>query len=323
MVDPPAKRGLLNMRNFFDLGTRDRTRATLAAVLCFAFLPVAMLASHDLIVVTGHPGEAAFGAEMDATAKLWEDAAQKAGHRLQKIASGDTSQLSRFQEALSGFPTANPEPLWVVLLGHGNAQGKVPKFNLEGPDLTAEELARGLARFKRPVIVVAGFACAGAFLKPLAAPGRVIIAATKTGAEENWTRFPKFLASALSGLDADANGDQQVSVFEAWQYAARATEGSYRDQGRLATEHSVLDDLGDGKASGPGLGTKAAQWHLVESDAELALTPAQRSQRESLELQITDLRQKKTELPPEEYAGQLEKLLLRLADVYAGRTGAE
>lgn len=277
-------------------------------------------AAHDLIVVTGHPGEALFGAEMDAAATLWEETATRAGHLVQRVGTkGEGGQLQRLQAALTAAPPDAPEPLWLVLIGHGNAQGKTPKFNLEGPDLTAEDLARGLSRFRRPVIVVAGFACSGAFLKPLAALGRVVLAATRTGAEENWTRFPKYFATALAGLEADANGDLQVSVFEAWQHAIRTTEGWYKDQGRLATEHSGLDDLGDGKASGAGLGMRAAQWHLVESAAEKALSPRQRAQRESVELQLTELRQRKTSLPREEYDAALEKLLLRLAEVYAGK----
>jgi hypothetical protein len=323
MVDPPSKRCVLNMRKFFPPEIQDPIRSAVSGFLCLCLVPVAAVASHDLIVVTGHPGEPAFAAEIDATAKIWEESAKKAGHAVQWIAPGADSQHSRFHKALAAAPENVQEPLWVVLLGHGNAHGTVPRFNLEGPDLNAEDLSRGLARFRRPVIVVAGFACAGAFLKPLAAPGRVVIAATRTGAEENWTRFPKFFANALSGLDADANGDQQVSVLEAWQHAARATEGSYKEQGRLATEHSVLDDLGDGKTTGPGLGMKAARLHLVESPAELALTPAQRLRRESLELQVADLRHKKTKIAPDEYVSRLEKLLLRLADVYAGRATEE
>jgi hypothetical protein len=323
MVDPPSKRRVLIMQFGFLPQCEALLRAFVPALVWLCAWPSQTLASHDLLLVAGHPGEAAFGAEMETTAKLWEEAARKAGHSVQRLSPGEGTQLLRIQAALATAPADASEPLWVVLLGHGSAQGKTPKFNLEGTDLTAEELARGLARFRRPVIVVAGFATSGAFLKPLAAPGRIVLAATRTGAEENWARFPKFFATALSGLDADADGDQQVSVLEAWQHAVRATENSYKEQGRLSTEHAVLDDLGDGKASGPGLGMKAAQWHLVESAAELALTPAQRSRREAVELQLSELRQKKGSLPPAEYAGLLEQLLLRLADVYAGKPGTE
>jgi hypothetical protein len=320
MVDKTSKRRVLIMRSIFRPGFYASLRTIAAGVLWLCQSSAQSHASHDLIVVTGHPGEAVFGAEMEAAANLWEAAAAKAGHSCQRIGPGEGTQLPRLQEALAAASADLHEPLWVVLLGHGSAQGKAAKFSLEGPDLTAEELARGLVKFRRPVIVVAGFACSGAFLKTLAAPGRIILTATRTGAEENWTRFPKFFATALSNLDADGDGDQQVSVLEAWQHAVRATEGFYKEQGRLTTEHSVLDDLGDGKGSGLNLGLKAAQWHLIESAAELALTPAQRSRREAVEVQISALRQQKTSLPPAEYGELLEKLLLRLADVYAGGT---
>ena len=280
-------------------------------------------AGHELLLVTGLSGQAAFGAEMEATAKVWTEAAKRGGHSLQQIAPGAGPQLPRLQAFLAAVSADATDPFWLVLLGHGSAQGKSPKFNLEGPDLSAEELARSLSRLRRPVIVVAGFSCSGAFLKPLAAPGRIVLAATRTGAEENWTRFPRFFAAALAGLDADGNGDMQVSVFEAWQHATQTAEASYKDQGRLTTEHAALDDLGDGKAGGPGLGMKAAQWHLVESAAEAGLTQVQRTRREALELELSQLRQGKDKQAPAEYAGMLERLLLKLGRVYAGQSESD
>jgi hypothetical protein len=323
MADPPSKRRVLIMQRFWFKEFYVFLRPLFGALLCLCCSPKQSWAAHDLIVVTGHPGEALFGAEMEATAKLWEETAKRAGHAVQRIDQGEGSQRVRMQAALAAAPADAPEPLWVVLLGHGNAQGKTPKFNLQGPDLSAEDLAGGLKRFRRPVIVVAGFSCSGAFSKPLATPGRIVLTATRSGAEENWTRFPKFFAAALAGLDADTNGDLQVSILEAWQHAIRSTESAYKDQGRLATEHAALDDLGDGKASGIGLGMKASQWHLVENAAETAMTPTQRTRREALELELEQLRQGKEKLPPARYAEALEGLLLRLARVYAGREEAE
>jgi hypothetical protein len=293
------------------------------ALLCLLLPLHKARAGHALLLVTGLSGQAAFGAEMEATAKTLTEAAKRGGHSLQQIAPGAGPQLPMLQAALGAVSADATDPFWLVLLGHGSAQGKSPKFNLEGPDLSAEELAHSLARLRRPVIVVAGFSCSGAFLKALAAPGRIILAATRTGAEENWTRFPRFFATALAGLDADANGDLQVSVFEAWQHATQAAEASYKDQGRLTTEHAALDDLGDGKGGGPGLGMKAAQWHLVESAAEAGLAPAQRARREALELELSQLRQGKDKVPAAEYVAMLEQLLLKLARVYAGQSESE
>ena len=323
MVYPPPKRRLLSMQNAFFHNVTLLAFARLLAPLCLCFTTGDAHAGHELLLVTGLPGQAAFGAEMEATAKVWTEAAKRGGHSVQEIPTGSGPQLPRLQAALAAVPADVPEPLWLVLLGHGSAQGKSPRFNLEGPDLSAEELALSLARLRRPVIVIAGFSCSGAFLKPLGAPGRIVVAATRTGAEENWTRFPRFFAAALAGLDADTNGDMQVSVFEAWQHATRAAEASYKDQGRLSTEHAALDDLGEGKAAGLGLGLKAAQWHLVESAAEAALAPGQRTRREALELELGQMRQRKEKLPPAQYAEALEGLLLKLARVYAGMAEAE
>ena len=304
---------------------RQCARPIVRAIAVFSvfFVVPQARAGHALIVVTGLPGQAAFGAEMEATAKVWSEAAQRGGHSLQSITPGAGPQLPQLQTALSAAAAEAQEPLWLVLLGHGSAQGKAPKFNLEGPDLSAEELAACLSRLRRPVIVVAGFSCSGAFLKPLAALGRILVTATRTGAEENWSRFPKYFAAGLAGLDADLNGDMQVSVWEAWQHATQAVEASYKDQGRLVTEHAALDDLGDGKGSGPGLGKKAAQWHLVESAAEAGLVPAQRAKRELLELELGQLRESKEKLSPEEYAARLEEVLLNIAGVYAGEAVRE
>jgi hypothetical protein len=323
MAGAPSKRRVLIMRNLCEKGFYVFLRRIIAAHLWLCVSAVSALAAHDLLVVTGHTGEPLFGAEIEATAKLWEETAKRAGHAVQRIDQGEGSQRVRMQAALAAASADASEPLWVVLLGHGNAQGKTPKFNLQGPDLTAEDLAGALKRFRRPVIVVAGFSCSGAFLKPLAAPGRIVLTATRSGAEENWTRFPKLFAAALAGLEADANGDLQVSIFEAWQHAIRSTESAYKGLGRLATEHSALDDLGDGKASGTGLGMKSSQWHLVESAAETALTPAQRARREELEVELERLRLSKETLPVARYAEALEGLLLRLARVYAAKGEAE
>ncbi len=274
-------------------------------------------AAPEVLVVTGIHGQPAFGAEIEATAKIWMEAAGRGGHTVQHIAPGTGPQLPRLQTALAAVDGASTDPFWLVLLGHGSAQGKAPKFQLEGPDLSAEELALNLRRLRRPVIVVAGFACSGAFLKALAAPERIVVTATRSGAEENWTRFPKLFASALAGLEADSDGDMQVSVLEAWQHAAQTVEASYKEQGRLATEHAALDDLGDGKGSGPDLGKRAARWHLVESAAEAKLTIAQRSKREALEWELGQLRDRKEKIPGAEYTEQLERLLLKLAEVYS------
>ena len=52
----------------------------------------------------------------------------------------------------------------------------------------------------------------GAFLPAIAAPGRVVITATKTGGERNETQFPEFFVEAFSDPAADRDRNGHVSV---------------------------------------------------------------------------------------------------------------
>ena len=89
------------------------------------------------------------------------------------------------------------EELWLVLLGHGTFDGKVAKFNLRGPDFSADELASWLQPFKRPLAVIDCSSCSAPFLPKLSAPGRVIITATRSGNEENYARFGQYISEAI------------------------------------------------------------------------------------------------------------------------------
>jgi hypothetical protein len=281
---------------------------------------------------------------------MWEKAARAAGHRVVLVPgageAGGASQFEQLRTTLEGFGEAAnhaqgvPDVLWLVLIGHGSAQGTSPKFALEGPDLSAEALSGMLAKVGCPVIVVAGFSCGGAFVKPLSAPGRVIVAATRSGEEENWTRFSKCFAEAVTGTGADADADGQVSVFEAWRHALGQVEAFYKDQGRMLTEHTVLEDTGDGRAVGVEVfktaaktdakkprkmervredeeGMKARQWHLIPDPVEAALTADERLERGEIERKLRVLREDKSTRLPEDYQTEMEGLLLRLAAIYA------
>ena len=86
----------------------------------------------------------------------------------------------------------------------------------------------------------------GEFIKPLSGRGRVVVTATRSGQEQNATRFPEHFIAALASREADADQNGRVSVLEAFDYASRLTAEQYKRAGRLATEHALLDDSGDG-----------------------------------------------------------------------------
>lgn len=244
------------------------------------------------------------------------------------------SDLDQLRQALAKYgsqPTT--EPVWLVLLGHGTFDGRQARFGLSGPDLSADELAAACRSLDRPLAVIACFSSSAPFVNALSGEQRVVISATKDAGQLQYSRFGDALSQAIGGLDADINRDGQTSLLEAWLFAARRTAEFYVSEGRLATEHSLLDDNGDQRGTRsevfdglrlkadveqPELtdGKLAARWHLVRSAAEQLLTAAQREQRDELEAQLEALYGERERLEEAEYLQRLEEILLPLARIY-------
>lgn len=294
----------------------------------------------SVILVIGAAGEAQFGREFGVQENAWREAAQRADARLVVVGSGAPGEggltdRDRLQQALSSEEKTGPVELWLVLVGHGTFDGERGKFNLRGPDVSAAELSQWLKPFQRPLAIVDAASASAPFLAALSGPNRAIVTATRSGFEQNYTRFGGYFAAALTNGKSDLDKDGQVSLLEAFLTAARQTAEFYKTEGRLATEHPLLDDNGDGLGTpadwfrgtratkrakdGAGLdGARARQLTLVRSAAEQVLSPELRARRDALELQVEKLRAEKTKLPDNEYYDRLEKLMLELASVYGG-----
>ena len=212
-------------------------------------------------------------------------------------------------------------------------------MNLRGPDISSAELAGVLTNCPRPVAIVQCASASGPFLPALSAPGRVVIVATRSGNEVNATRFGGYLAQAVVDPAADLDKDGQISLLEAFLMASRQADRFYREDGRLATEHALIDDNGDGlgtpfdwfrgvhavrTASGGKSvdGVRAHQWILVRGESERQLSPAARAQRDALELQLGALRLQKSQLEESAYYDRLEKIVSAIAVLYQSATPA-
>ena len=248
---------------------------------------------------------------------------------------GATSDRERLKQALEAEVQAGPGELWLVLVGHGTFDGKEAKFNLRGQDLTAGELADWLKPFRRPLAIIDTASASAPFLIKLAGAGRVVISSTRSGNEQNYARFGKFFAEAIADPRSDLDKDGQVSLLEAFLSGSQRTTEFYKTEGRLATEHALIDDNGDGlgtpaewfrgvratKQAKDGAtldGARAHQFHLVRSAAEQQLSPEARARRDALELKIARLRETKAKLTEAKYYEELERLMLELAAVYEG-----
>ena len=290
-----------------------------------------------VIVAVGAAGEEEFGKEFANSAESWTKSCEKGGNKCIVIGlapTSDTPDLTLVKQALASEPTHTTAELWVVLIGHGTYDGKEAKFNLRGPDLSATELAEWLKSFRRPLVVINGASSSSPFLNKLSAPGRVIVTATRSGHEENFARFGKFMTESIADPVADLDKDGQTSVLEAFIMASRRVSEFYETEGRLTTEHALLDDNGDSlgtaadffrgvravkKPAGGGTvdGVRAHQIHLVRSDEEQQLSPGIRERRDELEMSVARLRETKDSLPRDEYYRRLEQLMLELAKLYS------
>jgi hypothetical protein len=297
----------------------------------------------SVIVVVGAAGTTEYGAQFLKWIQLWEQACLKGRAKfitigLDEIQTPD--DRTKLQEMLAGESQRTDAALWLVLIGHGTFDGRMARFNLRGPDVSAKDLAEWLKSVQRPLVVINSASSSAPFLSILSGPERVLITATKSGYEQNYTRFGEYIAGAIAEPKADLDKDGQTSLLEAFLTASNRVNEFYLAAGRLVTEHALLDDNGDGLGTradwfrgirpvqkaedGAALdGYRAHQFHLVLSEAENKMPPQLRAKRDKLELEVMSLRDSKDKFSEEEYFSRLEKMLYDIAQIYEQTSQAE
>jgi len=226
--------------------------------------------------------------------------------------------VSRLQLALQPG-----DQLTIFMIGHGSSSDASAKFNIVGPDITGAEFATLLAAFRQQDLVVINTTSGSFdFSAQLAAPGRVILSATRTRAERYDPMFARYLIEALDARAGDRDKNGRVSVLEAWTFASQSVQGWYSEQGRLPTERSVIDDNGDGNFSlepsasaGDGSLAEIAYFdnHSAGPQKSSPEARALLAEMQELERAIFLLRGQKANYLEEDYWTRMETLLIDLA----------
>ena len=236
------------------------------------------------------------------------------------------STRENVRAALAGLRrrAAKDDVVLIVLIGHGTVlDGDGAKFNLVGPDLTADEWVELVNPIAGRLVFINTASGSFPFLQKLSGRGRVVLTATDTAAQQFETVFPEFFVKAFGDPSADLDKNNKISIWEVFSYASAGVRGWFDARGQLATERPLLDDTGDGlgrEAGAPGSDGAIAQQTYLQPDRVVAPTGNSEladllRRRAALEAALEALRVSKPTFAPEEYEEQLEKLLLELAQV--------
>lgn len=300
-------------------------RALLLLMVCAMALQAQ--AAVYYVIVAGLGGEPDYEQRFTAAAKDLDKIFKSSGstaHVYTLIGAQATASQLRSTLGEVARESKPDDDFALILIGHGSFDGAEYKFNLVGPDVSAEELATMCDRVAaRRQLIVDTTSASGGSVAALERRGRAVIAATKSGTEKNATVFARYWVEALQDPSADADKSDSVSALEAFTYATKKTAVFYDSQKRLATEHAVFDDTGRGdpvREAGEGQGALLSSFTVLRfsKGSDNAVDPAKLAllaQKEQLEQKIDTLKYGKAAMDPADYKKQLTEALLELAKV--------
>lgn len=282
------------------------------ALIALLFSPMTVFGELHVLIVEGLPGVDTYKTQFDQQVSSIEAAVGSVAdderiHVLRTPSSDRDTVLARIAAFESDLSAG--DQLAIFLVGHGSFDEYEYKFNLSGPDITGQDLASALDRMDAVnVLVVNTSSSSGATADLLAGDDRIIVLATRSGAERHATRFGNYFAAALSDPAADINKNELVTVHEAFEFARRQVDDFFERNDQLATEHAILEgDQADRFAIARLGGSRP-----VVVDTELA---GLIGERDALSSDIESLRLSRDDMDGTEYQSQLLQKMLELARI--------
>lgn len=272
--------------------------------------PFAAWSAEHTVIIAGLGGEPAYEKRFrEQATTLAEFARSDAGPDAVTVLIGAEAKREAVQRAFATLAkrARAEDVVTIVLIGHGTFDGEHYRFNIPGPDLTGAELAALFDRLPaRRQLIVNTTSASGGTIEDWTRPDRVVIAATKSGGERTATRFAKFWAQATTTPHADLNRDDLVTAAEAFDYAQRQVDASFRTDASLATEHARM--AGEDAAAFAVARFGAAR--MYAGDARIA---ALLKERGALELRLNEVKEQKPSLDESAYYDALEGVLVKIA----------
>ena len=271
----------------------------LLVILLLLCATPAMAADTYALIVSGASGGAPYAEKYDGWRNgLVATLKTTFGYRVDHVVSLSEASRDHVQQALRdlrGRMTAD-DVLCVVLIGHGTDE----KFNLRGPDMMAADWAAQLKPMPGRAVFVDTTSSSFPFLRQLSAPGRVVITATDSAAQQFETVFPEYFITAFTDPAADGDKDGRVSILEAFRYASAAVRTWFDQHNQLPTERAVLEEEAVARAT------------FLQPRAGAASDPIAKRQAD-LENAIAALKARRSSMPASAYDAERERLLTELA----------
>lgn len=284
----------------------------LAGLAGLMFLPALTFSEMHAVIVEGLPGDQVYAEQFDrqvtAIGMALRSVAERERVRVFRADDASRDAVLGHLRSIQSEVSANDQ-LVLVLVGHGSYDDVEYKFNIAGPDLTGEDIASALDNIPTASqVFINTSSSSGAMLDLVASEDRIIVLATRSGAERHATRFGDYFAIALGDSGADIDKNERISVAEAFGFAERQVGDYFERNDQLATEHARLEGERAGRMTLARL--NIAQPNVVDTALGELI-----ADRDALNASIEALRLSRDEMPPADYQSALLERMLELARV--------
>ena len=239
-----------------------------------------------VVIVRGMPGAPVYARRYDDWVKRFRSffmADAGVPEANVTVLSGDDATAERFTRELArAAKDVRPADQFVlIVIGHGAVGDMMPTIVLPGPDLSAKDLGQAAEGISAQNQVILNFvASSGDFVKFLAKPGRVNIAATSP-AEVNEPVYAEFFLRGLESKRADDDSDGTTTLLEAYHWAAhqtalwivrqKSTKAGWLVHGRESVE--IFKKLCTGAADEPAARALSPRSNAEADDAVMPFRP--------------------------------------------------
>ena len=302
---PPLEHDLKSHRQSFCL------LLLVASTIALTIAPRMAFAELHVVVVEGLGGEDRYAEQFATQVEALEVAAGSLGaaDTLRVFRANEVSRedvLAYFRDLATSV--SSNDQMAVYLVGHGSYDDHEYKFNIQGPDLTGEDLAEMLDAIPAGNQLLVNMSSAsGAIADLVASDRRTLILATRSGVERHATRFGTYFTAALNDPSADLDKNQVVTAAEAFAFAERQVDDYFERNGQLATEHPRLEGERADRFSVARLG--AARPGNQDTVLRELL-----AQRDTLNADIDSLRLEQDSMTAEAYRAALLRSMVELAE---------